>query len=159
MNPHEQLIEEFYAAFSAHEAETMASCYHPEIAFSDPAFGMLHGKDASDMWRMLVHRSKGKLHIEFSDIKADQQLGSAKWTARYEFSKTGRQVTNEVTANFVFKDGLIIEHKDDFDFGKWASQAFGFTGWLIGNTAFFRNKVRNQALASLKHWQNQNSMP
>lgn len=157
MNPHEQLIEEFYAAFAAHEPETMASCYHPEITFHDPAFGTLKGKDAGDMWRMLIQRSKGELKVGFSEIKADQQRGSAKWTARYLFSKTRRQVVNEVSANFVFRDGLILEHKDDFDFARWSRQALGLSGWLLGNTDFLRNKVRTQALEALKNWQAKNS--
>jgi len=149
MNPHEQLIEEFYAAFAAHEPETMASCYHPEIEFHDPVFGTLHGNDVGDMWRMLLSRGKNDLTVEFSGIKADQERGSAKWVARYPFPKTGRRVVNEVVANFVFRDGLIAGHNDDFNFCKWARQAFGITGWLFGNTTFLRNKVREQALSSL----------
>ena len=159
MNPHEQLIEEFYAAFAAHEPETMDSCYHPEIEFHDPAFGTLHGDDAGDMWRMLISRGKNQLVVEFSGIKADQDRGSARWVARYPFSRTGRNVVNEVTANFRFKDGLIIGHTDDFDFGKWARQAFGISGWLFGNTAFFRKKVREQALSSLRKFQQKQARP
>lgn len=153
MNPHEQLIEEFYAAFAAHEPETMASCYHPEIVFRDPAFGTLHGKDAADMWRMLIWRSKGQLSVSFSDIKADQEHGSANWVAKYPFSKTGRSVTNDVTANFAFRDGLIISHRDDFNFALWSRQAFGLTGWLFGNMSFFKQKVRKQAILALRNFQ------
>ena len=58
MNSNEQIIEEFYAAFAEGNAETMASCYHPEVVFEDPAFGKLHGKDASEMWQMLIERAK-----------------------------------------------------------------------------------------------------
>ncbi len=154
MNPHEQLIEEFYAAFAQGDPEAMASCYHPEITFRDPAFGTLHGKDTADMWRMLLERSKGNLKVEFSDITADMGKGSAKWIARYPFSKTNRNVTNKVSAEFTFKDGLIFTHYDTFDFASWARQALGFTGWLFGNTNFLKNKVRKQALTSLKNWQN-----
>lgn len=153
MNPHEQLIEEFYAAFAAGEPETMSSCYHPDITFHDPAFGTLKGRDVPDMWRMLIGRSKGQLQIAFSSIHANNEHGSASWTARYPFSKTGRIVTNDVTANFRFKDGLIIEHKDDFDFYAWSRQALGLTGWLLGRTTFLRNKVRNQAISALRRFQ------
>ncbi|RZJ71006.1 nuclear transport factor 2 family protein [Flavobacterium sp.] len=154
MNPHEQLIEEFYAAFAQQEPETMASCYHPEITFEDSVFGKLHGRDAADMWRMLLERSKGNLTVEFSDIHADLEQGSAKWVAQYPFSKTGRQVVNKISAKFTFKDGLIFTHEDTFDFAVWSRQAFGLTGWLFGKTDFLKNKVRQQALASLKIWQN-----
>ncbi|RZJ68319.1 MAG: nuclear transport factor 2 family protein [Flavobacterium sp.] len=153
MNPHEQLIEEFYAAFAEHEAETMASCYHPEVTFSDPVFGKLHGKDAADMWRMLISRSKGNLVIEFSRISADNEKGSAKWVASYDFSKTNRKIVNHIEAKFTFKDGLIFTHDDHFDFYKWNRQAFGLTGWLLGNTSFLKDKVKRQALAALRKWQ------
>lgn len=156
LNPHEQLIEEFYAAFADHEAETMASCYHPEVRFEDPVFGMLIGKDAADMWRMLLDRSKDNLVISFSNIRADNEKGSATWMASYEFSKTKRNITNHINASFTFKDGLIHSHVDTFDFYRWNKQAFGFMGWLFGNTPFLQNKVRRQALSALRNWQRTN---
>ena len=48
-----QLIKDFYQAFAALDAETMASCYHKDILFEDPAFGVLKGEKAKNMWRML----------------------------------------------------------------------------------------------------------
>ena len=63
MNSNEQCIEEFYGAFAAGNAKTMASCYHQEIVFQDPVFGILKGVAVSDMWKMLIERSKGKLKI------------------------------------------------------------------------------------------------
>ncbi|MFY8063069.1 MAG: nuclear transport factor 2 family protein, partial [Usitatibacteraceae bacterium] len=38
VHPNEQCIRRFYAAFANRDADGMAACYHPEIAFSDPAF-------------------------------------------------------------------------------------------------------------------------
>ena len=105
MNPSEQIIEEFYAAFAEGNPDTMASCYHPEIVFEDPAFGKLHGKDASDMWHMLIERAKGNLEISFSDIQANDKSGSAKWIAKYHFSKTNRNVVNKIKAYF---DGIPL---------------------------------------------------
>lgn len=153
MNPNQQLIEEFYAAFASMEPETMASCYHPEAHFIDPVFGKLVGGDIADMWRMLIERSGGKLQVSFSDIKADVIDGSANWTAAYEFTLTGRPIENRVHAYFIFRDGLIGQHRDDFDFYRWNRQAFGWKGWILGNTAWMQNKVRQQALASLRKWQ------
>jgi len=153
MNSNEQIIEEFYAAFANGNAETMASCYHPEIVFKDPAFGKLEGKDASDMWHMLLERAKGNLEIEFSNIKADAQKGSATWIATYNFSKTNRKVVNKIQAYFEFKDGLIIKHIDSFDFYKWSKQALGNTGFLLGWSSFLRKKVQQQALESLRKHQ------
>ena len=53
---------------------------------------------------------------------------------------------------FEIKDGKIIKHTDDFDFYKWAKQAFGITGVLVGWTVFFKNKVRVKALEGLKKY-------
>lgn len=153
MNPNQQIIEEFYAGFASHNAETMVSCYHSEIQFHDPAFGTLKGKDVSDMWHMLIEKSKGNIEIEFSDVQADAISGSAKWTATYNFSKTNRKVVNKIHAEFKFKDGLIFRHSDDFDIWKWSSQALGITGLLFGWTGFLHKKINQQALQSLRNYQ------
>jgi len=153
MNSNAQIIEEFYAAFAEGNAETMASCYHPEIVFEDPAFGKLHGKDASDMWHMLIERAKGNLEISFSDIHSKGNGGRAHWVAKYHFSKTNRNVVNKIQAFFEFKDGLIIKHTDHFNFYDWSKQALGTTGLLLGWTSFLRKKVQKQALESLRKYQ------
>lgn len=153
MNPHQQLIEEFYAGFANAQPDTMVSCYHKDIRFQDPAFGVLHGQDVSDMWHMLIQKSKGDIKIEFSDVKADEYSGSAKWIATYTFSKTNRKVINEIEASFEFKNGLIIKHTDDFDIWKWSKQSLGLTGFLLGWTGFLQNKIRQQAIQSLRFYQ------
>lgn len=153
MNSNEQIIEEFYAAFASQNPETMASCYHPDVIFEDPAFGKLHGKDVSDMWHMMIERAKGNLEISFSDIHANEKSGSAKWVAKYHFSKTNRNVVNKIQAFFEFKDGLIIKHTDHFNFYEWSKQALGTTGLLLGWSSFLHKKVQRQALESLRKYQ------
>ena len=153
MNSNENLIAKFYSAFAAADVKTMIECYHPKIHFVDPAFGLLKEEQVSDMWKMLLLRSKGSLKIEFSNIKADDSTGSANWVAEYNFSKTNRKVINKIAAEFIFQDGLIIKHTDNFDIWKWSKQAFGIKGFLLGWTGFFQNKVKEQALLSLKKFQ------
>lgn len=153
MNTNQQIIEEFYAGFAAAQPETMASCYHPDVVFEDPAFGKLHGKDAADMWRMLLQRAQGNLKIEFDSVQANEHNGSARWVATYLFSATGRLVVNRIQARFVFKDGLIVGHHDYFDVYRWSRQAFGLTGTLLGWTPLFKAKIRKKALESLRKWQ------
>lgn len=153
MNPNEQLIEEFYAAFAANEPETMASCYHKDILFQDPVFGKLEGQDVSDMWKMLIERSKGNLKIEFSDIKANNKTGSARWIATYDFSKTNREVRNVIHSKFEFKDGLIFRHFDQFNFWKWTQQALGLSGYFFGWTPFLKKKIQQQSIALLRKFQ------
>lgn len=153
MNPNENLIAKFYTAFANADAKTMSECYHPNVHFIDPAFGLLKEEQVSKMWKMLLLKSKGDIKIEFSNIKADEFSGSARWVATYKFNKTNRKVVNQVSAEFLFQDGLIIKHTDNFDVWKWSKQAFGITGYLLGWTGFFQNKVREQALLSLKKFQ------
>lgn len=153
MNPNEQLIEEFYAAFATGNAKTMASCYHPEIIFEDPVFGVLKGQDVLDMWQMLIERSKGNLKIEFSNVSAHGDFGAANWVATYHFSKTNRPVVNKISAAFEFRDGLIFRHTDHFNLWKWCQQALGLSGWLLGWTGFMQKKIRQQALESLRKYQ------
>ncbi len=141
----QSLIEEFYTAFNNLDAETMISCYHKDIVFEDPAFGELKGEHAKNMWRMLCASQKGKdFTVEFSNVSVDGEKGSAHWEAHYNFSKTGRRVHNKIDANFIFEEGKIISHKDDFNLHKWASQALGFKGKLIGGTNFFKRKLQSQ---------------
>jgi len=153
MNPNENLITKFYTAFANADYKTMSECYHPKIHFIDPAFGLLKEEQVSAMWQMLLLRSKGNLKIEFSNVKADDFTGSANWVATYNFSKTNRNVINKISAEFIFQDGLIIKHTDNFDVWKWSKQAFGIKGLLLGWTGFFQDKVKEQALLSLKKFQ------
>ena len=147
----ESIIKNFYEAFNNKDAETMVSYYHEDITFQDPAFGVLKGDRAKNMWRLLTNSQKGNkaFKIEVSDIVIDNNSGSAHWQAHYNFSKTGRKVHNKIDAEFEFKDGKIIRHTDDFNLHKWATQALGFKGWLIGGTSFFKNKLQKQTSSLL----------
>lgn len=131
------------------DAETMASCYHPEAVFNDEAFLHLQGKEPGLMWKMLIERSKGNLNISFSHVQASTERGSADWVAEYVFTATGRRVINRIHAEFLFQDGLIYRHKDSFNFHGWASQAFGLKGRLLGGFGFFRRKVQQNARLAL----------
>ncbi|WP_268846910.1 nuclear transport factor 2 family protein [Flavobacterium aestivum] len=153
MNSKEQLIHKFYTAFANADTKTMCECYHPKIKFYDPVFGLLKENDACQMWKMLIEKSKGNIKIEFSDIKADEYMGSANWIATYNFSKTNRKVINRIEAQFQFKDGLIIKHTDDFCIWEWSKQALGFKGLLLGWTGFMEMKIQKQSLTTLKHYQ------
>lgn len=137
------IIEQFYSAFQNLDAEQMVELYHPDVEFEDPAFGKLKGEKAKNMWRMLCKSSK-ELKITFSDIQFDDARGSANWEAKYVFSKTGRKVHNVINAEFEFKDGKIIKHKDNFNLHKWAFQAFGLKGLFLGWTPVFKSKLNKE---------------
>ena len=147
-HPNADLVVRFYEAFQKLDAEAMARCYADDVVFDDPAFGELHGPAARDMWRMLTGRAQD-FSLTFSDVQADDHVGRASWTATYVFGQTGRTVVNRIGARFVFRDGLIAEHRDSFDLWRWARQALGLKGLLLGWTPLVRRAVRAQARSAL----------
>ncbi|WP_425075358.1 nuclear transport factor 2 family protein [Psychroserpens sp. S379A] len=154
----ENVITRFYKAFNNLDAETMVSCYHDDIVFEDPAFGVLKGNRAKNMWRMLCESQKDKdFHIIYSKIKTSEDKGFASWEAFYTFSKTGRKVHNVIEANFEFKDGKVIKHIDTFNLYKWSKQALGLKGYLLGHTSFFKNKLQIQTNSLLNKFEKKKS--
>jgi ketosteroid isomerase-like protein len=147
MSRETERIEQFYRAFQNRDGATMAACYTPDAHFRDPVFE-LHGDAIGAMWRMLCERGKD-LRLEFSNVQASGDSGSADWQAWYSFSKTGRKVHNIIEAGFRFRDGLICEHVDNFSFWRWSRQALGPAGLLLGWTPLIRNKVRAEAAKGL----------
>ncbi|TNJ26932.1 Ketosteroid isomerase [Giardia muris] len=146
------LITHFYQAFQRLDAEAMVACYTEDVVFSDPTFGELRERDVGDMWRMLTTRAKD-FSLTFDSISADGHSGSAHWVATYLFGKTGRVVTNDVQARFVFREGKICEHHDHFDLWRWSRQALGIRGLLLGWSSLVRKAVRTQALKGLRGFQ------
>lgn len=148
MHANAETIERFYRAFQKRDAAGMAACYHPQVEFSDPVFPGLKGPRAGAMWKMLCERGKD-LKLEFSNVRADDRSGSAHWEAWYPFSATGRKVHNVIDASFEFRDGRIVKHTDRFDLHRWAGQALGVPGKLLGWTPFMQNKIRAMAAKNL----------
>jgi len=147
-HPHARLIETFYRAFQARDAEAMVACYHPDIWFSDPVFHDLRGARAGALWRMLCGRAKD-LELEFRDVVADDTTGSAHWEARYVFSATGRPVHNVIDARFELKDGKIIRHADTFDLWRWSGMALGAKGKLLGWLPPIQKAIHDKAMRGL----------
>jgi ketosteroid isomerase-like protein len=144
----QQLIRNFYTAFQQRDYAGMIACYHPDVHFSDPAFGDLHGQRAMAMWHMLCERGKD-LQVTFRDVMATQSSGQVQWEAVYTFS-TGRRVHNVVEASFGFADGRIFRHADQFDFYRWMRMALGLPGTLVGWTPMMQKKVRGTAVSGLE---------
>ena len=147
-DPNTALIQRFYTAFQQRDIDAMLACYADDIVFSDPAFGELRGELARDMWRMLVARAQ-EFSLTFGEVAADDQAGRAKWSAQYRFAATGRRVVNRIDARFRFRDGRIVEHRDHFDLWRWARQAIGMKGALLGWTPFMQRAIRAQARKNL----------
>jgi hypothetical protein len=148
---HRKLIAAFYEALGRRDAATMNACYAPDATFTDPVFGRLDRERVTAMWRMLCERGKD-LHVVARDIEADDRRGRAHWTATYSYGPTRRRVVNEIDAAFTFRHGLIVEHVDRFDLKRWAKQALGVSGHVLGFTPLLAPMVRKQAATSLEAW-------
>lgn len=148
---HVELIEKFYTAFNNKDATTMASCYHKDLVFEDPAFGELDYDQTCAMWEMLLSRNND-IEISFKNAWSENDFGGVDWEAKYPFSKTGRKVHNIIDAKFQFKDGLIVGHRDYFDFYRWSRMALGMPGLLLGWTDYLHKKVKNQCSEMLEKY-------
>ncbi len=151
MHQNQQLIQNFYDAFAKRDFATMQACYADDATFSDEAFKNLNASQVRNMWEMLIKRGKD-LKIISKNISANDTEGEADWIATYTFTQTGGKVENHIHAKFTFKNGKIHTHLDSFDFYKWAKQALGFMGFLLGWTSFLQKKVQKTAMAQLDNY-------
>lgn len=145
-----QLIDRFYTALASRDIDTMLSCYHENVIYNDVGFGIQKGENAGTVWRFLIENGDKNAIINVSDIQISETKGQAIWTAKYTFGQ--RKIKNKITANFQFKNGKIIYHKDDYDLWKWSQQAFGLVGYLIGWSPLFRWLIRWQMQRLLSNY-------
>lgn len=156
MTPTPQLITSFYKAFQNKDYKAMQNCYAEDAVFNDEVFENLNAAEVKAMWEMFCKKGKD-VEINFSNINVDEKYGTAEWVASYTFSKTNNKVVNHIKAKFTFRDGKISSHTDKFNFYKWARQALGTAGLLLGWTSYLKNKVRKEGLKNLKDFMKQNS--
>ncbi len=88
--------------------------------------------------------------LTFHFLKKDDEYVTYKWIANYTFSKTGKRVTNNITAYILVQNNLIVELTDEFSFYTWCRQALGLTGLLFGRSSVIKNKVRKNARKNLE---------
>ena len=142
------LINRFYEAFARQDGEAMAACYTPDAHFHDPVFQDLHGAEVGAMWRMLCGRATD-LEIAHSDVQADDDDAARPTGRPTTRSRPGAAVHNVIDASFAFENGLIADHRDDFDLYAWARQALGPVGLLLGWSPPVQGKIRAQAREGL----------
>ncbi len=142
------LIERFYAAFARLDGEALAACYAPDATFSDPICSGRTGAEPGAMWRMLTCRAKD-FRDELVERSATETSGSARWIADHQVGKGARPVTNDVRATFRLAGGQIAEHRDDFDFSRWARQALGLPGLVLGWASPLRSAIQRKSRAQV----------
>lgn len=147
-------IERLYAAFSRRDYRAMAASYAADARFRDPVFGDLPGARIGSMWRMLCARATD-LRIECGPIRGTDAAAECGWEAWYTYSATGRPVHNRIAASFELRDGLIVRHDDRFDLYRWARQALGLKGLLLGWTPPVQRAIRAGAARSLAAFESQ----
>jgi hypothetical protein len=150
-----ETIERFYKALAELDSKTMAACYAPDASFEDPVFQLRGRTHVGGMWAMLCAAVKKSGRNDWKLEVRDITDHSAHWEATYRFSKTGNMVRNVIDAEFEFdSQGLIRNHRDRFDFWRWARQALGPMGWLLGWSGWLKRKVQRTATRNLaKHIQ------
>jgi hypothetical protein len=126
----------------------MAASYAPTARFSDPVFQDLTGPRIGTMWRMLCARATD-LRVECGSVRTEGDTARVEWQAWYTYSATGRRVHNRIAATFVVERGLIRRHDDVFDLYRWARQALGMTGILLGWSPPVQRAIRRRATHSL----------
>ena len=127
----------------------MAECYAPDARFSDEVFVELRGDEIGGMWTMLCERGKDlRVEYEVSNVSGDS--AEVRWQAWYTFAATGRPVHNIIDATLRVESGLIVDHRDAFNFYRWSRMALGGAGLLLGWTPLLKNKVRRTARGQLE---------
>ena len=101
------------------------------------------------MWEMLCTNAKN-LSVKFDIVEASENHIKVNWIATYDFSKTGRRVENRISTHMDIDNGKIVRQVDDFDFSRWARQAFGLAGYILGYIPAFHRKVQKGAREGLQ---------
>lgn len=116
----EAVARRFYDAFCAHRKKDMAALYAEDVSFKDAVFSYDDRAGTMGMWRKLLgNPDKAAFRYTFDRVEGDVAIGT--WVADYE--SLGRPVRNVIESRLTVRDGLIVQHRDDFDLGRWMRQA------------------------------------
>lgn len=145
------VAERFYEAFMVRDHYTMGLLYAEHATFSDPVFPLLNARGARMMWKMLLTRAED-LGIEVNILEDSPTRASVEWVAHYTFGATGRRVVNRIQTEMAISNGRIVRQVDRFGLWRWARQALGAKGLLLGWTPMVQNRIRTQAARSLQEF-------
>jgi hypothetical protein len=139
-------LTHFYDSLPRRDGEAMAAMYGHDAQFEDPVF-RLTGADIGKMWIALTRRARD-FSVAYTIAKAVAGHGTVELTARYLYGGR-RPVVNVILSELELENGLIVRHRDHFDFPCWAAQALGVPGRLLGRFEFFRRMVSRKAARTI----------
>lgn len=139
-------LASFYDAFARRDGGTMAGMYAAGATFEDPVF-RLKGSEIGKMWVGLLGRARD-FSITYNVAQTGDGRGKVEWTARYLFAGR-RPVVNVVVSELEFEGARITRQVDRFDFPRWAAQALGLPGKLLGRFPWFQRAVARKAARGL----------
>jgi hypothetical protein len=133
------LLQRLFTALDHHDHPTMATCYDRAATFRDIAFDLSGKRRIHAMWHMICENTD--IRATFEVQHADDREGRVALVDHYTFTDTTFKVRNVITSTFRFRDGAIVEHRDDCDPRAWAEMAFhgGVRGFLAGNVRLVRS--------------------
>ena len=150
------VAERFYEAFMVRDHYTMGLLYAENATFSDPVFPLLNARGARMMWAMLLTRAED-LGIEVNILEDSPSRARVEWVAHYTFGATGRRVVNRIQTEMAIANGRIVRQVDRFSLWRWARQALGAQGLLLGWTPMVQKRIRAQAAHSLREYARKSS--
>jgi hypothetical protein len=139
-------LTHFYDAFARRDGSTMAGMYSDRATFEDPVF-RLTGEEIGRMWVGLLGRARD-FSVAYTIAQAASGRGTVEWTARYLFGSR-RPVVNVIVSEIEFDGEKIARQVDRFDFPRWAAQALGLPGKLLGRFGWFQRAVSRKVARSL----------
>lgn len=145
------VAEQFYDAFMVRDHYTMGLLYAENATFSDPVFPLLNALGARTMWKMLLSQADD-LAIEVNILEDTPTRARVQWSAYYSFGATGRRVINRIQTDMAISNGRIVRHVDQFSLWRWARQALGLKGLLLGWSPMVRKRIQAQAARSLNEF-------
>lgn len=140
------VLARFYDAMGRRDGDSMAALYADHARFEDPVF-RLQGADIGRMWKGLMARASG-FTASYTIVRTEGDRGTVRWTAHYLFGGK-RPIVNVILSELRLEKGRIVEHRDEFDFPRWAAQALGLPGRLFGRFGWFQRAVARKAAKGL----------
>jgi len=144
MIENKNVITGLYNAYKERNPELMASFYTEDASFKDEIFGEVTGQEIPKVWEV-VHSTTSNFYLYFHIVNVNKNLATVNSQLSYTFKHTGRKIDISITSIFRFENGKIRHQVDEYSLWKWASQAFGVSGFLLGWNPKFKNKIRQSA--------------